>query len=220
MRSADPSRTPHTGPSNEEQRPTPWTNVRKEAVMRKVLLLAIAVVPLTVLPGGTAALAAGATTGFGFNAPDIAGAPTGEVAMTGGGAFNPTAGIGARGRFLQLRLPGEPGTARLMPCWRGCPVGRRGAPVGYAVQVHWGGDRTPQDREHQRPDRRAAGRLLSSRRWERRVLQGEHDRLGRRHRSRHNGRPGCLGAGSGVHGRAREPQLLSSARSQGISSST
>ena len=60
--------------------------------MRKVLLLAIAVVPLTVLLGGTAALAAGATTGFGFNAPDIAGAPTGEVAMTGGGAFNPTAG--------------------------------------------------------------------------------------------------------------------------------
>ena len=60
--------------------------------MRKVPLLAIAVVPLTVLLGGTAALAAGATTGFGFNAPDIAGAPTGEVAMTGGGAFNPTAG--------------------------------------------------------------------------------------------------------------------------------
>lgn len=60
--------------------------------MRKVLLLAIALVPLTVLLGGTAALAAGATTGFGFNAPDIAGAPTGEVAMTGGGAFNPTAG--------------------------------------------------------------------------------------------------------------------------------
>lgn len=65
--------------------------------MRKVLLLAIAVVPLTVLPGGTAALAAGATTGFGFNAPDIAGAPTGEVAMTGGGAFNPSAGSAQAG---------------------------------------------------------------------------------------------------------------------------
>ena len=60
--------------------------------MRKVLLLAFAVVPLTVLLEGTAAFAAGGTTGFGFNAPDIAGAPTGEVAMTGGGAFNPTAG--------------------------------------------------------------------------------------------------------------------------------
>ena len=68
--------------------------------MRKVLLLAIAVVPLTVLLGGTAALAAGATRGFGFDAPDIAGFPTGEVAMTGGGAFNPTAGsVHAGGAF-------------------------------------------------------------------------------------------------------------------------
>jgi hypothetical protein len=43
--------------------------------MRKVLLLAIAVVPLTVLLGGTAAFAAGGITGFGFNALDIAGVP-------------------------------------------------------------------------------------------------------------------------------------------------
>jgi len=63
--------------------------------MRKVLLLAIALVPLTVLLGGTAALAAAATTGFGFNAPDSAGAPTGQVAMTGGGSFNPTTGSAA-----------------------------------------------------------------------------------------------------------------------------
>jgi hypothetical protein len=77
-----------------------WTNVQKEAVMRKVLLLAIAVVPLTVLIGTVPAVAAGANTGFGFNTPHIAGFPTGEVSLTGGGAFNSTAGsVHAGGSF-------------------------------------------------------------------------------------------------------------------------
>jgi hypothetical protein len=72
----------------------------KEAVMRKVLLLAVAVVPLALSIGATPAGAAGASTGFGFVASDIAGFPTGEVALTGGGAFNPTAGsVHAGGSF-------------------------------------------------------------------------------------------------------------------------
>jgi hypothetical protein len=48
----------------------------------------------------SAASASGSHVGFGFNAPDIAGFPTGEVALTGGGAFNPTAGsVHAGGSF-------------------------------------------------------------------------------------------------------------------------
>jgi hypothetical protein len=72
----------------------------KEAVMRKVLLLAVAVVPLALSIGATPVAAAGASTGFGFVASDIAGFPTGEMALTGGGAFNPTAGsVHAGGSF-------------------------------------------------------------------------------------------------------------------------
>jgi len=41
-----------------------------------------------VLFGASATVAVGPNTGFGFNAPDIAGFPTGGVALTGGGAFN------------------------------------------------------------------------------------------------------------------------------------
>jgi hypothetical protein len=68
--------------------------------MRKILLLAVAVVPLAVSIGATPAGAAGASTGFGFVAPDIAGFPTGGVALTGGGAFDPTAGtVHAGGSF-------------------------------------------------------------------------------------------------------------------------
>jgi hypothetical protein len=48
------------------------------------------------------ALAAGPTVGFGFNARNVAGFPTGSVVLTGGGAFNlhPTAGsVHAGGGF-------------------------------------------------------------------------------------------------------------------------
>jgi hypothetical protein len=65
--------------------------------MRKVLLLAIALVPLALSLGATPAVAGGATIGFGFNASDIAGAPAGQVALTGGGAFNPTGGTAHAG---------------------------------------------------------------------------------------------------------------------------
>ena len=67
--------------------------------MRKVVLLAIAVVSLSMLLGGTPAMAAGANTGFGFAAPDIAGFPTGEVALTGGGAFTTAGSVHAGGAF-------------------------------------------------------------------------------------------------------------------------
>jgi len=55
-------------------------------------LLVFAVVPLVVAFGATTAMAAGTNTGFGFNARDVAGFPTGEVTLTGGGAFNAATG--------------------------------------------------------------------------------------------------------------------------------
>jgi hypothetical protein len=58
---------------------------------RRLLLFAGAVLVMVGLTA-SAAGAAGSNVGFGFNAPDIAGFPTGEVALTGGGVFNPSAG--------------------------------------------------------------------------------------------------------------------------------
>ncbi len=43
--------------------------------------------------GTSAAIASGPNAGFGFNARDIAGFPTGVIRLTGGGAFNPTTGF-------------------------------------------------------------------------------------------------------------------------------
>ena len=48
---------------------------------------------LMLLLGASAAFAAGPNAGFGFNARDIAGFPTGEVALTGGGAFQSSTGF-------------------------------------------------------------------------------------------------------------------------------
>ena len=65
----------------------------------RLLLLAGAVLVMTQLTA-SAAGAAGSHVGFGFNAPDIAGFPTGEVALTGGGAFSSAAGsVHAGGSF-------------------------------------------------------------------------------------------------------------------------
>jgi hypothetical protein len=61
------------------------------------LLLFAGAVLLMVQLTASAAGAAGSQVGFGFNAPDIAGFPTGEVALTGGGAFDPTTGTGHAG---------------------------------------------------------------------------------------------------------------------------
>ncbi len=57
------------------------------------VLLAIAAAVLVVLLGATTAVAAGPNTGFGFNAGDVAGFPTGAVDVTGGGAFNSSTGF-------------------------------------------------------------------------------------------------------------------------------
>jgi hypothetical protein len=55
---------------------------------RRLLLGLLAFSVLLLLP--TSALAASGNNGFGFNARGISGFPTGEVTLTGGGAYNPT----------------------------------------------------------------------------------------------------------------------------------
>jgi hypothetical protein len=54
-------------------------------------LLALAAVALAL--ASSALAARGGNTGFGFNAREISGAPTGAVFLTGGGAYNPDTGF-------------------------------------------------------------------------------------------------------------------------------
>jgi len=54
-------------------------------------LLALATAALALAPSAPAAR--GGNTGFGFNAREISGAPTGAVFLTGGGAYNPDTGF-------------------------------------------------------------------------------------------------------------------------------
>jgi hypothetical protein len=55
------------------------------------ILLALAGAALALAPSALAAR--GGNTGFGFNAREISGAPTGAVFLTGGGAYNPDTGF-------------------------------------------------------------------------------------------------------------------------------
>jgi hypothetical protein len=48
---------------------------------------------LALVAGASAAAAAGPNTGFGFNARNVAGFPTGAAFLTGGGAFNAATGF-------------------------------------------------------------------------------------------------------------------------------
>jgi len=59
----------------------------------RVLAGVFAAALLMVLFGASAADAAGRNAGFGFNARDVAGFPSGEVFLTGGGAFNSSTGF-------------------------------------------------------------------------------------------------------------------------------
>jgi hypothetical protein len=82
-------------------------------------LLAAAAVLLIAPLGSSTALAAGPTVGFGFDAPDISGFPTGSVALTGGGAFNLSAAAGsvhAGGGFSCTQTVGQ---AFLAGCLQG-----------------------------------------------------------------------------------------------------
>ena len=70
------------------QRVTCRTEGRLRPLRYAVVVLAVGLP--TVLLGPAAAHAMSSNTGFGFHAPQVAGAPTGSVFLTGGGAFNIT----------------------------------------------------------------------------------------------------------------------------------
>ena len=56
-------------------------------------LIGVVVASSSVLLIGASAASAADNTGFGFNARDVAGAATGSVTLTGGGAFDPASGF-------------------------------------------------------------------------------------------------------------------------------
>jgi hypothetical protein len=82
------------------------------------LLTAAAVVLIAPL-GSSTALAAGSTVGFGFDAPDVSGFPTGSVALTGGGAFNLNATAGSVHAAGGFSCTQDVGQAFLAGCLQG-----------------------------------------------------------------------------------------------------
>ncbi len=73
-------------------------------------LVAVAVAALTLVPSALAA--SDANTGFGFNAPEISGSPTGAARLTGGGAFNPETAFVHSGGGFRCTSTVERGPAR------------------------------------------------------------------------------------------------------------
>ena len=59
----------------------------------KIFALAPALLTAAFLLSGVSASAAGGNVGFGFNARDISGFPTGSATLTGGGSYNPVTGF-------------------------------------------------------------------------------------------------------------------------------
>ncbi len=71
---------------------------RKTVDNQLLAFLTLAAAALALAPSSLAA--GGGQTGFGFNARDISGAPTGSVFLTGGGSYNPETGfVHAAGGF-------------------------------------------------------------------------------------------------------------------------
>ena len=66
-------------------------NRRRRIAVSVVAVAALA--SLALVGGASASAAASAHTGFGFNARDISGFPTGQVRLTGGGVFDATTGF-------------------------------------------------------------------------------------------------------------------------------
>jgi hypothetical protein len=62
-------------------------------VTRRLLLIAVALAAITASIAAPVSAASG-KTGFGFNAAQIKGFPTGSVSLSGGGQFDPLTGVG------------------------------------------------------------------------------------------------------------------------------
>jgi hypothetical protein len=83
----------------------------------KIFALVSAVLAAAVVLVAPAASAAPGNVGFGFNARGISGFPTGAATLTGGGAYNPTAGfVNSAGGF---RCTSDVGQGPLKGCLAG-----------------------------------------------------------------------------------------------------
>ncbi len=83
----------------------------------KIIALVAAVLAAAVLLIAAPASAAPGNVGFGFNATDISGFPTGAASLTGGGAYNPETGFAeSAGGF---RCTSDVGQGPLMGCLTG-----------------------------------------------------------------------------------------------------
>jgi hypothetical protein len=83
----------------------------------KIIALVPAVLAAAVLLVSATASAAGGNIGFGFNARDISGFPTGAATLTGGGAYNPATGfVNSAGGF---RCTSNVGQGPLAGCLAG-----------------------------------------------------------------------------------------------------
>ena len=83
----------------------------------KIFALVPAVLAAAVLLLSATASAAPGNVGFGFNARDISGFPTGAATLTGGGAYNPVSGfVHSAGGF---RRTSDVGQGPLMGCLAG-----------------------------------------------------------------------------------------------------
>jgi hypothetical protein len=85
--------------------------------IRKRWWLLFAVAATTLAFSASALAASNGQTGFGFNATDISGFPTGSATLTGGGAYNPVSGfVDSAGGF---RCTSDIGQGPLMGCLTG-----------------------------------------------------------------------------------------------------
>ena len=84
--------------------------------MKSTAFVAALLAAALMLIAATASAAPG-NVGFGFNATDISGFPTGSVTLTGGGAYNPVSGfVNSAGGF---RCTSDVGQGPLMGCLAG-----------------------------------------------------------------------------------------------------
>ena len=89
----------------------------KDWKMMKVTALVPVVLAAAVLLVSASAFAATGNVGFGFNARDISGFPTGSATLTGGGAYNPVSGfVHSAGGF---RCTSDVGQGPLAGCLAG-----------------------------------------------------------------------------------------------------
>ena len=157
-------------------------------------LLALAAAALALAP--SALSASHSQTGFGFNAPDISGFPTGAVFLTGGGAYNPDTGFVHSGGGFRCTEAVEQG--KLAGCETGQGVRWDTAELITETITFKCTGEASEEAKHATSDEHTAVLLADFYRagdGRRRVVHGADDRLTERHRPGHRRRPERLGPG-------------------------